>query len=109
MFTSWLIYRIYKSQFKSVWSYILVSGESPRKAYPTMYRSQSLKALRHYEYTSNCQLLDVCNIVSNFCDINETSSVSVNSTVSVSIPLSTVAESSRCMTVDGPYLPTPVS
>ena len=33
-------HRIYKSQFKSVWSYILVSGKSPRKAYPTTYRSQ---------------------------------------------------------------------
>ena len=41
--------------------------------------------------------------------MNETSPVSVKSTVSISMPLSTLAESSRCTAVVGPHLPTPVS
>ena len=68
----------------------------PEKLIQQCTGHKNLKALRHYECTSNCQLLDVSNIAFNFCDINETSSVSVKSTLSVSMPLSTVTESSRC-------------
>ena len=39
----------------------------------------------------------------------ETSPVSVKSTVSICMPLSTVAESSRCTAMVGPHVPTPLS
>ena len=70
---------------------------------------KSLTAFRAYECTSNCQLLDVSNIASNFFDMNETSPVSVKSTVSICMPLSTVEESSRCTAMVGPHVPTPLS
>ena len=68
-----------------------------------------LKVLRQYERTSDCQLLDVSNIASNFCEINATSTVSVESTVLTSMPLSTIAEPPRCTAVVCPQLSTPVS
>ena len=87
----------------------LFQAKVPEKLIQQRTGHKSLKALRQYERTSDCQLLDVSNIASNFCDMNETLLVSVKSTVSISMPLSTVAESSRCTAVVGPHVPTPVS
>ena len=65
---------------------------------------KNLKALRQCEHTSNCQLLDFSNIVLNHCENYVTSSVSVESTVSFSMPLSTVTKPSMCTTTFGPLL-----
>ena len=73
----------------------LFQAQVPEKLIQQRTGHKSLKALRQYERMSDCQLLDVSNIASNFFKINATSTVSVESTVSISMPLSTIAEPSR--------------
>ena len=72
----------------------LFQAKVPEKLIQQHIGHKSLKALRQYECTSDGQLLDVSNIVSNCCEINATFTVSVKSTVSISMPLSIVAQPS---------------
>ena len=65
----------------------LFQAKVPEKLIQQCTGHKSLKALRQYECMSNGQLLDVSNIVSNCCEVNAISSVSMESTVSVSMPL----------------------
>ena len=68
----------------------LLQAKVPEKLIQQRTGHKGLKALSQYERTSDYQLLDVSNIAmiaSNFCDMNETSSVSVKSIVSIFMPL----------------------
>ena len=89
----------------------LFQAKVPEKLIQQRTGHKNLKALRQYERTSDGQLLNVSNIVSNVCGSNVTSSVSVESTVSISTPLSMMAEQSRYTAIARcvPQLPTPVS
>ena len=68
----------------------LFQANIPEKLIQQCTGHKSLKALRQYECTSECQLLDVSNVVSNCAEVAVTS-VSVEAEVSVSMPLSTMA------------------
>ena len=83
----------------------LFQAHVPEKPIQQRTGHKSLKALRQYERTSDCQLLDVSNVVSNSCGIDATSSVSVESSVSISMPPTTAAAIARCV----PHLLPPVS